>query len=298
MADPPSHHEFTLPIHSKPGVQQDTNRAQGGDGGTLPIVTPSQHLESDDGTSSLRDTVNKPVPPESVTLSQHLERDDGTSGLQEKAKKPVSLEPGKAGGSPKEKVDNPKSLAATHDESSLQSNPKKAIPFSFANKPADWSPTESELEAIMSGQAGDKRGPHQDYIVRQRYDNKLPPPPGSVKLLPLQGDREALDQYTLPTYGGRLARQQPINIDADALGGMDINLVGMPGIFEGDESCKFLGLSSVLRVAHKFSHSSPHDPATSPSQGQSPPTSAQISWQAEDGQHRFQLPAPHAVRRR
>lgn len=75
---------------------------------------------------------------------------------------------------------------------------------------------------------------HQDYIVRQRYSNALPPPPGAPKLLDIPTD--ALNQYTSPAYASRMARNQPLNIEADAFLGMAIDLVGMPGVFEGDES--------------------------------------------------------------
>ena len=77
---------------------------------------------------------------------------------------------------------------------------------------------------------------HQDYIVRQRYSNALPPPPGAPKLLDIP--TEGLAYYTSPAFASRLARQQPLNIEADAFLGMPIDLVGMPGIFDGDESCK------------------------------------------------------------
>ncbi|MCJ1391988.1 hypothetical protein MMC18_004855 [Xylographa bjoerkii] len=75
---------------------------------------------------------------------------------------------------------------------------------------------------------------HQDYIVRQRYSNALPPPPGAPKLLeiPTQG----LSAYCHPSYAQRLARAADLNIEADAMLGMPIDLVGMPGIFDGDES--------------------------------------------------------------
>ena len=77
---------------------------------------------------------------------------------------------------------------------------------------------------------------HQDYIVRQRYNNALPPPPGAPKLLELESN--GLYHYTMPIYSSRMARAQPINIEADAFLGMPIDLVGMPGVFEGDESCE------------------------------------------------------------
>ncbi|KAI4249209.1 MAG: hypothetical protein L6R40_000667 [Gallowayella cf. fulva] len=78
------------------------------------------------------------------------------------------------------------------------------------------------------------RAYHQDYICRIRYENNLPPPPGSVKLLDIPID--GLDYYASPGFASRLHRSQPINIEADAELGMPIDLVGMPGVFDGDES--------------------------------------------------------------
>lgn len=79
-----------------------------------------------------------------------------------------------------------------------------------------------------------ERGYHQDYIARIRYENALPPPPGAPKLLNIPA--EGLKYYTSAAFSSRLARQQPLNIEADAELGMPIDLVGMPGIFDGDES--------------------------------------------------------------
>ena len=81
------------------------------------------------------------------------------------------------------------------------------------------------------------RGGHvvtQDYIVRQRYSNALPPPPGAPKLLDIPNN--GLDLYTMPFYAVPLLHEQPVNVEADAFLGMPIDLVGMPGVFEGDES--------------------------------------------------------------
>lgn len=47
-----------------------------------------------------------------------------------------------------------------------------------------------------------------------------------------------LPQYLTATYAARLLREQPINIEADAELGMPLDLVGMPGVFDGDESCE------------------------------------------------------------
>ncbi|KAL8835537.1 MAG: hypothetical protein Q9170_003270 [Blastenia crenularia] len=79
-----------------------------------------------------------------------------------------------------------------------------------------------------------ERAYHQDYICRIRYENNLPPPPGSVKLLDIPID--GLDYYASPGFASRLHRSQPINIEVDAELGMPIDLVGMPGVFDGDES--------------------------------------------------------------
>ncbi|KAK0753130.1 RNA polymerase II-associated [Schizothecium vesticola] len=75
---------------------------------------------------------------------------------------------------------------------------------------------------------------HQDYIVRIRYSNALPPPDIPPKMLDIPN--AGLAQYTNPAFASRLAREQPINIEADAELGMPIDLVGMPGVFDGDES--------------------------------------------------------------
>ena len=85
---------------------------------------------------------------------------------------------------------------------------------------------------------------HQDYIVRQRYQNTLPPPPGAPKLLNIP--TEGMSAYTSPGFAAGMARAQPINIEADAFLGMPLDLVGMPGIFDGDESCKWFLLMYVF----------------------------------------------------
>ncbi|KAI9729758.1 MAG: hypothetical protein M1834_006709 [Cirrosporium novae-zelandiae] len=73
----------------------------------------------------------------------------------------------------------------------------------------------------------------QDYIARVRYENKLPPPPGAPKLLEIPS--EGLEHYLSAGYASRMVREQPLNIEADAFMGMPIDLIGMPGIFDGDE---------------------------------------------------------------
>lgn len=90
-----------------------------------------------------------------------------------------------------------------------------------------------------SGSRGGDRAIHQDYIARIRYSNALPPPPNPPKLLDIPNTGLASGQYTNPGFASRLAREQPLNIEADAELGMPIDLVGLPGIFDGDESCQY-----------------------------------------------------------
>ncbi|TDZ68263.1 RNA polymerase II-associated protein 1-like protein [Colletotrichum trifolii] len=77
---------------------------------------------------------------------------------------------------------------------------------------------------------------HQDFIARIRYSNALPPPPNPPKLLDIPNTGLSSGQYTNPSFASRLAREQPLNIEVDAELGMPLDLVGMPGIFDGDES--------------------------------------------------------------
>ncbi|KAI1125019.1 RNA polymerase II-associated [Nemania abortiva] len=90
--------------------------------------------------------------------------------------------------------------------------------------------------ASSSRGAGDHRPVHQDYIARIRYSNQLPPPPNPPKLLDIPNTGLASGQYTAPGFASRLAREQPLNVEADAELGMPLDLIGMPGIFDGDES--------------------------------------------------------------
>jgi RNA polymerase II-associated factor 1 len=84
---------------------------------------------------------------------------------------------------------------------------------------------------------------HQDFLARIRFSNTLPPPPVPPKLLDIPNTGLASGQYTNPGFASRLAREQPLNIEADAELGMPLDLVGMPGIFDGDESGTFLLLN-------------------------------------------------------
>lgn len=80
---------------------------------------------------------------------------------------------------------------------------------------------------------------HQDYIARIRYSNTLPPPPNPPKLLDIPTTGLSSGQYTSPAFASRLAREQPLNIEADAELGMPIDLVGIPGVFDGNETGRY-----------------------------------------------------------
>ena len=89
---------------------------------------------------------------------------------------------------------------------------------------------------MAAAQGRSDRVYHQDYIARIRYDNRLPPPPNPPKLINIPNTGLTSGQYTSPAFLSRLAREQPLNIEADAELGMPIDLIGIPGVFEGDES--------------------------------------------------------------
>lgn len=80
---------------------------------------------------------------------------------------------------------------------------------------------------------------HQDYIARIRYSNALPPPPLPPKLLDIPNTGLTSGRYTDAGFATRIAREYPLNIEADAELGMPIDLVGLKGVFDGDESGKF-----------------------------------------------------------
>ena len=74
----------------------------------------------------------------------------------------------------------------------------------------------------------------QDMVVSIRYRNDLPPPPMPPKLLDI--DTGGLAQYLTTSYASGLAKREEPNIEADAEGGMPIDMIGVPGYFLGDES--------------------------------------------------------------
>lgn len=86
---------------------------------------------------------------------------------------------------------------------------------------------------------------HQDYIARIRYSNALPPPPFNPKFLDIPLTGLSSGDYTTTKFASRLAREYPVNIEADAELGMPIDLIGIKGVFDGDET----GLSSHSKTA-------------------------------------------------
>jgi len=85
----------------------------------------------------------------------------------------------------------------------------------------------------------------QDYIVSIRYTNALPPPPFAPKLLQISNSGLSSGQYTEAGYASRLAREQPLNIEADAELGMNIDLIGIPGVFDGNDAGKLMQPASI-----------------------------------------------------
>lgn len=74
----------------------------------------------------------------------------------------------------------------------------------------------------------------QDMVVSIRYRNDLPPPPMPPKLLDIE--HGGIAQYLTTGYAAGLVRRENPNVDADAEGGMPMDMVGVPGYFLGDES--------------------------------------------------------------
>lgn len=82
--------------------------------------------------------------------------------------------------------------------------------------------------------ARDGKDYKQDMLVSIRYRNDLPPPPMPPKLLDI--DTGGLQQYLDPGFAASIAKREEPNIEADAEGGMPIDVIGMYGYFDADES--------------------------------------------------------------
>ena len=95
-------------------------------------------------------------------------------------------------------------------------------------------PPGASSSAPGTGPSSASRNYPQDYIVRIRYQNTLPPPPNPPKLLDIPNP--AVAHYTSTGFASRLAREQPLNVEVDSELGMPLDLVHVPGVFERDES--------------------------------------------------------------
>lgn len=84
---------------------------------------------------------------------------------------------------------------------------------------------------------------HQDYIARIRYSNALPPPPFNPKFLDIPKTGLSSGDYTTTKFASRLAREYPANIEADAELGMPLDLIGIKGVFDGDETGLFKSIT-------------------------------------------------------
>ncbi|ORY81602.1 RNA polymerase II-associated [Protomyces lactucae-debilis] len=84
--------------------------------------------------------------------------------------------------------------------------------------------------------ADKRKGARQDYVLRVRYQNTLPPPPFEPKMLALPTD---FSKYTSASYLSNLYQEQPLRVEADSELGMHMDLSLLPGIFEGEESAMY-----------------------------------------------------------
>lgn len=156
-----------------------------------------------------------------------------------------------------------------------------------------------------SGARSGERMVHQDFIARIRFSNALPPPPNPPKLLDIPNTGLASGQYTTPGFASRLAREQPLNIEADAELGMPLDLVGMPGVFDGDERCKcvqigLVALGSTISVVRETTDTFNSYPSTStspccPSSRPGTPPTHCSPWQAQGGRSQCVLPSTNRI---
>jgi hypothetical protein len=114
----------------------------------------------------------------------------------------------------------------------LESSPSTFFDQRQPHKPLITPSQQLETDKMSAG----RPVVHQDYIAKIRYSNALPPPPCPPKLLDIPNTGLSSGQYTSAGFASRLAREQPLNIEADAELGMPIDLVGIPKVFDGDEA--------------------------------------------------------------
>lgn len=81
-----------------------------------------------------------------------------------------------------------------------------------------------------------RKGVRQDYVLRVRYQNTLPPPAFEPKLLKLP---DSFSRFSSASFISNLIHEQYNNVDVDSELGMPIDLSIIQGLFEGDESALF-----------------------------------------------------------
>ena len=79
----------------------------------------------------------------------------------------------------------------------------------------------------------ERKSGRQEYILRVRYQNTLPPPPFEPKFLKLP---DFSSKYTSATFMSTLVQEQQPTMEIDAELGMPLDLSRVPGVFEGDDS--------------------------------------------------------------
>jgi hypothetical protein len=131
------------------------------------------------------------------------------------------------------------------------------LQLSFRRRTSNLAISHSELFLPQEMANSTRPAFHQDYIARIRYSNALPPPPCPPKLLDIPNTGLSSGQYTSASFASRLAREQPLNIEADAELGMPIDLVGIPGVFDGDES----GRAAFMPLKERTAKPSSSDPS-------------------------------------
>ena len=137
---------------------------------------------------------------------------------------------------------------------------------------------------------------HQDYIAKIRYSNALPPPPCPPKLLDIPNTGLSSGQYTSAGFASRLAREQPLNIEADAELGMPIDLVGIPKVFDGDEAGERDGNAQFLSATDtRRSYSGDATPATTTCCRQGSNATAKCARQSEQQCDEHHLSATNRI---
>ncbi len=99
---------------------------------------------------------------------------------------------------------------------------------------------------MATGDSSGQGKERMDLVIgRPRYGNALPPPPIPPKLLDIP--HPGMKKYLTPDFGSGLFDKQPVDIEPDGDLGMPLNLIGFPGVFDGDMSCTSTAGQHLLR---------------------------------------------------